>query len=202
MDSVMILTEQHQRPERLINTGAGTVSLDALIKQGDVARMSTYRLYRHEEAAQRAEAEAEAEQEAIGIAEQKADTMARIAAVDAVIDELPDAEVEELTYVYPAWSGEGIGVVLDQKVRHNGILYRVVQPHTTQPDWPPDATPALFTRYRDPAAAPEPWVQPTGAQDTYSAGTRVTHAGQTWVSDVDNNSWEPGVYGWTVEAGQ
>jgi hypothetical protein len=44
----MILTDQHTRPERLINTGAGTVSLVALIKQGDVARMSTYRLYRHE----------------------------------------------------------------------------------------------------------------------------------------------------------
>jgi hypothetical protein len=44
----MILTDQHTRPERLINTGTGTVSLAALIKQGDVARMSTYRLYRHE----------------------------------------------------------------------------------------------------------------------------------------------------------
>ena len=22
-------------------------------------------------------------------------------------------------------------------------------------------------------------------------------AGKTWVSDIDNNVWEPGVYGWT-----
>ncbi len=26
------------------------------------------------------------------------------------------------------------------------------------------------------------------------------HNGQTWVSDVDNNVWEPGVYGWSVIA--
>jgi hypothetical protein len=44
----MILTDQHKRPPRLINTGTGTVAFSALIKQGDVARMSTYRLYRHE----------------------------------------------------------------------------------------------------------------------------------------------------------
>jgi hypothetical protein len=24
----------------------------------------------------------------------------------------------------------------------------------------------------------------------------VTHNGSTWVSIVDNNVWEPGVYGW------
>jgi len=44
----MILTDQHKPPPRLINTGTGTVSSAALIKQNDVARMSTDRLYRHE----------------------------------------------------------------------------------------------------------------------------------------------------------
>jgi hypothetical protein len=44
----MILTDQHQHPPRLINTGTGTVASAALIKQNDVQRMSIYRLYRHE----------------------------------------------------------------------------------------------------------------------------------------------------------
>jgi hypothetical protein len=44
----MILSNQHQAPPRLINVGTGTVASAALIKQGDVARMSIYRLYRHE----------------------------------------------------------------------------------------------------------------------------------------------------------
>jgi len=40
------------------------------------------------------------------------------------------------------------------------------------------------------------WVQPTGAQDAYSLGDLVAHGGKTWESTVDNNSWEPGMYGW------
>ena len=42
----------------------------------------------------------------------------------------------------------------------------------------------------------EPWVQPIGAQDAYSVGTRVSHNNSHWISTVDNNVWEPGVYGW------
>ena len=30
----------------------------------------------------------------------------------------------------------------------------------------------------------------------YKKGDKVTHNGSTWVSTVDNNVWEPGVYGW------
>lgn len=41
------------------------------------------------------------------------------------------------------------------------------------------------------------WVQPLGAQDAYSKGAKSAHGGKRWVSDVDGNVWEPGVYGWT-----
>lgn len=44
---------------------------------------------------------------------------------------------------------------------------------------------------------PQPWVQPTGAHDAYAMGATVTHNGSTWTSDVNSNTWEPGVYGWT-----
>ena len=121
-----------------------------------------------------------------------------LTAIDANIDNASDDDVAMLTFLYPAWSGDGVAVTVDQKLRHDGILYRVVQAHTTQADWTPDATPALFTRYREPAAAPEPWVQPTGAQDAYQTGEQVTHNGQTWVSTIDANVWEPGVTGWDV----
>ncbi len=45
-----------------------------------------------------------------------------------------------------------------------------------------------------------PWVQPTGAHDSYQVGNKVTHKGFTWECTTGdgsgNNSWEPGVYGW------
>lgn len=40
------------------------------------------------------------------------------------------------------------------------------------------------------------WQQPDST-NPYMKDDKVTHNGKTWVSDIDNNVWEPGVYGWT-----
>ena len=40
-------------------------------------------------------------------------------------------------------------------------------------------------------------IQPTGAHDAYGFGAKVSHNGKKWTSDVENNTWEPGVFGWT-----
>ena len=84
--------------------------------------------------------------------------------------------------------------------RYEEPLYRCVQEHTSQEDWTPDITPALWTRIGDPAEEWPEWSQPIGAQDAYMAGDKVmTYDGRHWVSTVDNNVWEPGVYGWKEE---
>lgn len=59
----------------------------------------------------------------------------------------------------------------------------------------PSETPAIWKRVWL-EEWPE-WVQPLGSHDAYSKGDKVTHNGKKWVSDVDNNVWEPGVYGWS-----
>lgn len=86
----------------------------------------------------------------------------------------------------------------DQRLRYGGKLYRVVQDHTSQADWTPDTTPALYTEVAKPGEIPV-WRQPTGAQDAYMKGDRVHYPdadGPVYESIVDNNVWEPGVYGW------
>lgn len=43
------------------------------------------------------------------------------------------------------------------------------------------------------------WKQPTGAQDAYMIGDKVHFPdadGPVYISTVDNNVWQPGVYGW------
>lgn len=43
------------------------------------------------------------------------------------------------------------------------------------------------------------WVQPTGAQDAYPLGFRVTYNGQNWENTGSAaNVWAPGVFGWVV----
>ena len=80
---------------------------------------------------------------------------------------------------------------------HGGKLYRCLQDHTSQETWTPDAAPSLWVGISDPAEEWPAWVQPTGAHDAYAQGDKVSHNGKHWTSNMDNNVWEPGVYGWT-----
>lgn len=81
--------------------------------------------------------------------------------------------------------------------RYGELLYRCLQAHTSQADWTPDKAVSLWVRIADPAEEWPDWAQPIGAQDAYQSGDKVTHNGKHWTSAVDNNVWEPGVYGWT-----
>ena len=95
--------------------------------------------------------------------------------------------------LFPAWA-VGKAYAVDDRVQHGGILYKCIQAHTSQADWTPDATPALWVVVTV-EEWPE-WVQPTGAQDAYAKDSKVTHNGKKWISSYDANVWEPGVYGW------
>lgn len=105
-------------------------------------------------------------------------------------DELALQSVE----LFPKWEA-GISVTTGERYQYNSVLYRVVQSHTTQDDWTPDITPALWTVVSL-DEWPE-WVQPTGSSDAYNKGDKVSHNGKHWESDVDANVWAPGVYGWS-----
>lgn len=76
-------------------------------------------------------------------------------------------------------------------------LYQVLQEHTSTDEWTPDASPSLYKAIGVTEDGVAVWVQPLGASDAYSQGEEVSHNGEIWVSDVDGNVWEPGVYGWT-----
>lgn len=82
----------------------------------------------------------------------------------------------------------------------DGKLYKCLTTHTSQADWTPDAAPSLWVSVSDPAEEWPEWSQPVGSTDAYAAGAKVTHNKKHWISDVDANVWEPGVYGWTEAA--
>lgn len=107
-----------------------------------------------------------------------------------------DEQALSVQVLYPAWRS-GVNYVTGQRVLHGGVLYKALQDHTSQDDWTPDAAPSLFAKVLipDPNVIPE-WVQPEST-NPYAKGDKVTHSGKTWVSDYDNNVWEPGVFGWT-----
>lgn len=119
-----------------------------------------------------------------------------VAALVKLRESATDEQALSVPALYPAWRS-GVNYVTGQRVLHGGVLYKVLQDHTSQDDWTPDAAPSLFSRVLIPDGETIPeWVQPDST-NTYSKGDRVTHNGKTWVSDIDVNSWEPGVYGWS-----
>lgn len=109
---------------------------------------------------------------------------------------LDDATALTGIELFPMWKTD-TGYVADDRVQYDGVLYKCVQSHVSQSDWTPDITPALWTVVSI-EEWPE-WRQPTGAQDAYNVGDKVSHNDLHWVSIADANVWEPGVYGWNQE---
>ena len=115
---------------------------------------------------------------------------------DVAISYLDDDQAESVTELFLDWD-VGVAYAVGDRRKYNGLLYRCVQAHTSQSDWTPDVTPALWVRTNT-DEYPE-WIQPTGAHDAYNKGDKVSHNGKHWVSDIDANTYEPGIYGWTEQ---
>ena len=111
---------------------------------------------------------------------------------------LDDADALEAKELYPQWSGNGVGYFADDRIRYEGVLYKVLQPHVSQESWTPTAAPSLYTKVLipDPEVIPE-WEQP-GSTNAYMIGDKVMFNGQTYESVIDNNIWSPESYpaGW------
>ena len=126
----------------------------------------------------------------------KSEAIAFISALVTLREAATDKQALAAPALYPLWRS-GVYYAAGIRVLYNGTLYKVLTAHTSQDDWTPDAAPSLFAKVLIPdETVIFEWEQPDST-NTYSAGDKVTHNGKTWVSDIDNNSWEPGVYGWT-----
>lgn len=108
---------------------------------------------------------------------------------------LPDEDALQAVELFPQWV-TGRAYAVDERLQYKNVLYRVVQAHTSQADWTPDITPALFV-----IVSLDEWpefVQPTGAHDAYNKGDKVTFNGKHYVSLIDANVYSPTAYpaGW------
>ena len=110
--------------------------------------------------------------------------------------QMSDEDALDIAALFATWSSKiGQAVTTGERLWDDGKLWKVLQPHTVQQNWRPGDSPSLYVEVSI-VEIPE-WRQPLGAQDAYMSGDRVKHNGSNWESDVDNNTWEPGVYGWT-----
>lgn len=98
--------------------------------------------------------------------------------------------------LFPHWNGKSEDYKTEDRVQDKGKLYKCIQSHTSQEDWEPNITPSLWVEIPDPAIEWPEWKQPAGAHDAYAEGDKVTHNDIHWISEIDSNVYEPGVFGW------
>jgi len=117
--------------------------------------------------------------------------------IEQLAETLPDAEALDYTALFKNWES-GIAYTVGDRVKFEDLLYKCVQAHTSQADWQPSLTPALWTRVSI-EEWPE-WIQPTGAQDAYMSGDKVTFEEHHYICLIDNNTWSPTAYpaGWQL----
>lgn len=97
--------------------------------------------------------------------------------------------------LYKEWQAD-VAYVANMRVRYAGVLYKCLQDHTSQATWTPTAAPSLWAKVLIPTPTEIPeWEQPSST-NPYMKGDKVKHNGKIWISTIDSNVWEPGVYGW------
>ena len=118
---------------------------------------------------------------------------------------LTDEQAMEVAAIYDPWvvnKAYAVGdlVTFGENSVGDPQLYRVAQAHTSQTDWLPDTTPALYTAIGLDDSGYPVWSQPTGAHDAYNAGDVVSYNGSLYRSLIDGNVYAPDTYpaGWEV----
>ena len=109
-----------------------------------------------------------------------------------------DAEALQVKMLYKQWDKQiDKPLEVGEYIQYQDVLYKVLQAHTVQEAWTPTDAPSLFAKVLvDPTGETIlDWEQPDST-NPYMKGDKVIHNGKTYVCTIDNNVWEPGVYGW------
>lgn len=121
---------------------------------------------------------------------------------------LDNEKAMEVATIYDPWAAGnayavGEFVLYGENSVGDPQLYKVVQNHTAQADWTPDATPALYVAIGLDEQGYPVWSQPTGAHDAYNKGDIVDYNGTLYQSLMDGNIYSPEAYpaGWEVYKG-
>lgn len=110
---------------------------------------------------------------------------------------IDDVTATEHTDLFSPWVA-GVAYKVGDLRQYENNLYRCVQAHTSQEDWKPDVSASLWSKVGDPTEEFTAWSQPIGSHDAYAKDDKCSHNGKNWISTIDGNVWEPGVYGWEV----
>lgn len=119
--------------------------------------------------------------------------------IEANAAKMDDSSALKAMELFSTWSGSGVTYAAGDRVRYEGVLYKVTQGHSSQEDWSPAAAPSLFAEVLPGQDGTEigDWRQP-GSTNPYMKGDKVRFNGAVYESVIDNNVYSPADYpaGW------
>lgn len=115
--------------------------------------------------------------------------------IERAVESLDDNTALKAIILYPTWTANQ-SYEAGSRIQYKEVLYRVLTTHISSDGQTPDMAPSLFEEVL--ALDGDnilDWEQPDSTS-AYKQGDRVRYNNKIWESVVDNNVWEPGVYGW------
>lgn len=117
--------------------------------------------------------------------------------IEYSVQSLDDTMALDAIELYAEWKPD-TEYTAAEKIKYHKVLYKCLQTHTSQSNWPPSETPSLFAKVLnpDPEIIPE-WEQPESTNG-YMKGDKVRFEDNVYESLIDNNIWSPAAYpaGW------
>lgn len=135
----------------------------------------------------------------LNVIKAKEDSLNKIGKLFAnqVVDDAVALTIQEF---YDIWN-VGVTYEVGRYLQYKGVLYKVLQPHTSQETWTPDVASSVYAKVLiDPTGETIPeWEQPDST-NAYMTGDKVRFEGVVYESTVDNNIWSPTAYpaGWKI----
>ena len=117
------------------------------------------------------------------------------ALIEKAVLSLNNEDALDCVTLFHSWDGNGHVYSVGDRIRYGENLYDCLQAHTSQTGWNPVDAPSLWAKVLIPGPGIPEWEQPSST-NPYMLGDKVRHNGKIWVSTIDNNVWEPGIYGW------
>ena len=121
--------------------------------------------------------------------------------IENLAETLDNEAALEAVELFPYWQAD-TEYTTGKKVRYLGVLYKVLQNHTSQADWTPDTAVSLYARVLTSETEILVWEQPDST-NPYMKGDKVhypTTDDPVYESTIDNNVWSPRSYpaAWTL----
>ena len=112
---------------------------------------------------------------------------------------LSDAQALQVPMLFDEFDGNGVAYEVGKRIMYNGVLYKVIQAHTSQAGWTPTAAPSLFAKViNETIDGSIPEFEQPGSTNPYMKGDKVLFNGKVYESLIDNNVYSPEAYpaGW------